>query len=243
MTFGLHHLDWSSPAPEANLACDEALLDRCEADSGPPVLRFWEAPGLFAVVGYANHVATEVDVNACRDAGVPILRRCSGGGAVLQGPGCLNYGLVLPLGLDPALASISETNRFVMDRHRSAVSELTGRPVEVRGHTDLAVGRLKFSGNSQRRKRKAVLFHGTFLLSFDLAAMEQFLRFPSKQPDYREGRTHMEFATNLDLPVAAVKDALLRCWNATQPLSDVPTKEIDTLVRNRYSQDSWNLRA
>lgn len=243
MLSSLCHLDWTSPAPEANLACDEVLLDQCEANSGPPVLRFWEAPELFAVVGYANHVATEVEVEACRAAGVPVFRRCSGGGTVLQGPGCLNYALILPLAFDPALASISETNRFVMDRHREVFSGLTGSSVEIQGHTDLAVGKLKFSGNAQRRKRRAVLFHGTFLLHFDLGTMQRLLRFPSKPPDYRQGRAHARFVTNLNLPAATVKIALSRCWNAHQPLSDVPTKEIDALTRSRYSLDSWNLRS
>jgi lipoate---protein ligase len=238
----LQHLDLTLPTAGENLACDEALLNRCDVNGGSPLLRFWEADQLFAVVGYANHVHTEVDLNACRGARVPILRRCTGGGTVLQGPGCLNYALVLPLELTPELESIAATNRFIMERHRQALEELAGRPVEVRGHTDLTVDSLKFSGNAQRRRRRAVLFHGTFLLSFDLEAMQKFLRFPSKQPDYRHGRKHAEFVTNLGLPAAAVKDVLKRSWNATHPPEPLPTDEISALVRTRYSQDAWNLR-
>src|SRR4029077_18373734 len=90
-------LDLTLPTPAENLACDEALLDQCEAGQGEGVLRFWEPPGLFVVVGYANPVATEVNAAACREHGIPIFRRCSGGGTVLQGPGCLNYALILKI--------------------------------------------------------------------------------------------------------------------------------------------------
>ena len=93
MTF----LDLTLPAPAENLACDEALLDWFEEQGGDGVLRFWEPDNYFVVVGYGNHVAIEANVPACEADGVPVLRRCSGGGTVLQGPGCLNYSLILKI--------------------------------------------------------------------------------------------------------------------------------------------------
>jgi lipoate-protein ligase A len=49
--------------PAENLACDEALLDECEA-TGQEMLRVWESPVHFVVVGYGNRIETEVD-SAC----------------------------------------------------------------------------------------------------------------------------------------------------------------------------------
>src|SRR5713226_6021948 len=72
---------------------------------------------------------------------------------------------------------------------------LPGDPVTVEGFTDLAVNGLKFSGNAQRRKRRCLLFHGTFLLDLDLALVEKLLRPPSRQPAYRENRSRAEFLT------------------------------------------------
>jgi hypothetical protein len=59
------HLDLTLPSPAENLACDEALLDWCEENGGEEILRFWESPETFVVVGYANKVATEVNVSGC----------------------------------------------------------------------------------------------------------------------------------------------------------------------------------
>ena len=72
-------------------------------------------------------------------------------------------------------------------------------PIAIRGHTDLAIGGRKFSGNSQRRRKHFLLFHGTFLLNFDLALIGELLRMPSKEPDYRESRKHADFLTNINV--------------------------------------------
>src|SRR5882672_8728147 len=112
----MNYLDFTLPTPAENLACDEALLNWAEQRGGPGIVRFWESPQPFVVLGYANKVKEEVDLAVCRELRVPILRRCSGGGTVLQGPGCLNYALVLKIDEDSPLQSIAGTNSFVMRR-------------------------------------------------------------------------------------------------------------------------------
>ena len=305
----MNFLDLTFPTPAENLAADEALLDWCDETGGPEMLRFWEPREHFVVVGYANKVATEVHTDACAESHVPILRRCSGGGTVLQAPGCLNYSLILRIIEGGSLASINSANRFIMERNRAAIERLlldtgrgqldaralsspspppgeeragvrrplvsisnpltpvlsplgrgegadpaaTARPrqnevntggsqLSIQGHTDLAVNGLKFSGNAQRRKKTHLLFHGTFLLHFDLPLVEKFLAMPSLQPDYRQGRRHPEFITNLPVSAAAVKQALCAAWSAAQPLENCPHDRIQSLVHDRYVTNGWNFK-
>ena len=73
----MKYFDGTYPTPAENLACDEALLNLCEEGRGGEVLRFWEPREPFVVVGYANRAAREVDLDACRTRGIPVLRRCS----------------------------------------------------------------------------------------------------------------------------------------------------------------------
>ena len=236
-------LDRTLPTPAENLACDEALLDWCEAGGGEEVLRFWDSREHFVVVGYANKVASEVNVPACEARGIPILRRCSGGGTVVQGPGCLNYALVLRITADGPTRNISAANQFIMERNRDAVQSAIGNrqsAISVRGHTDLASDVLKFSGNSQRRRRKYLLFHGTFLLNFDLRLIGELLRMPSRQPDYRQSRSHAEFVTNLSVLADEVKAALRQSWNAAGQFSGDVWSEIAMLVEQKYSKPEWN---
>ncbi|HZV34824.1 MAG TPA: lipoate--protein ligase family protein [Verrucomicrobiae bacterium] len=234
----MKYIDLTLPSPAANLACDEALLDRCEAGELDEILRFWEPQEPFVVVGYANPVEREVHIESCRKANVPVLRRCSGGGTVLQGMGCLNYSLLLRISEAGPLRGISGTNLFIMDRHQAALQSLVRGRVRVQGHTDLTLDNLKFSGNAQRRRKRFLIFHGTFLLNFDIPQIEQFLRMPSRQPDYRQNRAHSKFLTNLNLSSESLKSALRKTWNADSILPALPP--VPPALLEKYSSEAWN---
>ena len=259
---GMKLLDLTFPTPAENLACDEALLESCEDRAGLEVLRFWEPHEYFVVVGYSNPVEREVNVAACARRAIPILRRCTGGGTVLQGPGCLNYSLILRIDSNPALETVTGTNRFVMERNRAALEKLLSessrrkealspnvqRPtsnvqLSVGGHTDLAIDGRKFSGNAQRRKRGTVLFHGTFLLDFNLGLVSELLPMPSKEPDYRKRRPHGQFLMNLAVPADDLKAALCHAWSAIEEVKAFPEELTQKLVEEKYSTDAWNLKS
>ena len=87
-----------------------------------------------------------------------------------------------------------------------------------------------------------MLFHGTLLLKFDLQLIGELLRMPSLQPDYRQGRSHEAFVTNVNLPSENVKDALRTNWGVSGRLSISLGSEIAKLVEHKYSKPEWNLK-
>jgi lipoate-protein ligase A len=220
------------------------------AETGNPheFLWFWESKIPFLVLGYGQKTEIECNVNVCDTEKIPILRRCSGGGAVLQGPGSWNYGLVLSVSDHGPLTSITGANTWVMERNRRILETLLGQPVSIRGHTDLAVSRcgreLKISGNAQRRKRRTLLFHGTILRALDLSAISRFLRPPSVAPEYRAEREHQDFVTNTGLPREALEHAFITGWHAAS--SGAPAvrdrSEIEPWLSNRYGRTEWHRR-
>src|SRR5437016_2304978 len=132
----MKYCDLTLSTPAENLACDEALLQLAEEDGAAgEVLRIWEPVQYFVVVGYANRVTTEVNLPFCQTTTIPVLRRCTGGGTVLQGPGCLNYSLILRITESDPLQSIVATNNFILKQHQVALSELLQAPIELLGHT------------------------------------------------------------------------------------------------------------
>ena len=116
-------LELTFDEPAANLACDEALLEMMETGSSQgsydDCLRIWQAKRYFVVVGHSDRVQSNVNVAACSHYSIPFLRRISGGGTVVQGPGCLNYSLVLKM--SAPLRNIGDTFKYVLERHRPVV--------------------------------------------------------------------------------------------------------------------------
>ncbi len=239
----MKYLELTLPTPQENLACDEALLDFCEEGYENEILRFWEHTAPFIVIGYSNKAQTEANLDAARRANVPVLRRCTGGGAVVQGPGCLNFSLILRIPDRGPLAGITETNLHILNRHKDALARPCGlQAVAVQGHSDLTLGDLKFSGNAQRRKRRFLLFHGTFLLGADIELIERVLPMPSRQPAYRQNRRHRDFLTNVAVQRRAITEALKNSWHASEPFTDVPLDQIASLAKSRYSSDDWTFK-
>lgn len=234
----MKYLDLTLPSPAANLACEEALLELCEA-GGPECLRFWVAREPFVVLGYANRIARETRLAVAEAQGIPVLRRISGGGTVVQGPGVFNYAVILSTDR-PGLEGISQTNRYVLERVRAAVEAASGQAVVRRGDTDLCLAERKFSGNAQRRGRHALIFHGSLLIEPDFELMAALLPLPSRQPDYRAGRSHRDFLTALPVPMEWLKTRLRAAWHADEPLESVPHRRIAALVAQKYSQPAWN---
>jgi lipoate-protein ligase A len=233
----MYVLDLTLPTPEANLALDEALLLDAEAGRLGEGLRFWEAPSYAVVLGAACPLAAEVDEAACAREQVPILRRCSGGGTVLLGPGCLAFSLVLSM--EPlALRDVTHSYVYILERLRRTLLPAVPDLV-LAGTSDLAVGGLKVSGNSQRRMRSHLLHHGTLLYGFDTSRVQKHLHLPARAPAYRANRRHTDFLTNLPLSQLALKQALQTAWGANGELADWPSDRTNELVARKYANPAW----
>ncbi len=165
-----------------NMAVDEALLEDA-AGSGRAYWRFyqWQEPTLS--LGYFQEY--EEQARRYRERGLPMVRRLTGGGAILHDRE-LTYSVNLPR--DHPLARTRDELYGVV--HRSVVAVLsrwglepqlfvagTGRPArepflcfERRAPGDVLAGRSKVTGSAQRRRRGAVLQHGSVLLAASDAA-------------------------------------------------------------------------
>ena len=236
----MRFLDLTLPAPAENLALDEALLVAAEEGAGGEALRLWELPTYAVVVGSGGSVSIDVNRSACATDGVPVLRRASGGGTVLLGPGCLCFTLVLDYNRAPGLNEIPASNRYILARMVNALAPAVSARVE--GTSDLATGGVKFSGNAQQRKRRFFLHHGTLLCGFDLARVSKYLNAPERQPDYRRDRPHAEFIANLPVSVEEAKRLLVVEWQPDSDYALVPMAKVRELVEEKYSRDEWTHR-
>lgn len=219
--------DISFAQPEKNILFDEVLLYLAEHSEGErEVLRLWESPQVFVVLGLTGKLQEDVHLDRCQRDRIPVLRRSSGGGTVVQGPGCLNYSLILSKQKHPGINDLRKSYHYIIGKIITAFS-----PLNVHGVfmpiSDIALQETqkKFSGNAQKRGRNYILHHGTILYDFDLQFIERYLKIPRDVPEYRRDRGHLEFVGNIKLSSSQIKTALKGMYGHTLVTDKIEEEE------------------
>jgi lipoate-protein ligase A len=194
---------------EAALTREWAIFQAVEAGTANTLWHVWESARPVVVLGRHTVAAEAVLSEACRTDGVEIVRRFSGGGAVVLGAGCLNYAVALSLVARPHLDEVERS--FALILH--AIASSLGLAGLSRDGTDLVLDGAKVSGNAQRRGRRALIQHGTLLYDFDARLVTRYLREPARQPAYRGRRRHEAFMGNLPLTAETVRTRVLDAFD------------------------------
>jgi lipoate-protein ligase A len=171
---------------------EETILDEARAASALRTL-LWEPAAPVVVLGRANEAERECDLDACRDHGIPVVRRRGGGGAVVLAPGMLVISLAAPA---PSVDA-GRTFRRVNDRIIEGLRSLGIEDLSQRGISDVCLGDRKILGCSLLFARGFFLYQGCLLVAHDPTLITRLLRHPSREPAYRNGRPHDAFLTRL----------------------------------------------
>jgi len=224
--------DVSFESPEENVLFDDVLLHMAEQGQAGEVLRFWESPTIFVVLGRISKQEDDVNAQAVRKDAIKVLRRSSGGGTVLQGPGCLNYSLVLSKAKHPDIKDLHRSYEYILSRVVKAFKNL-GIETAYFPISDLALvdNQKKISGNSQRRSRQYILHHGTILYDFDLSLVNRYLKIPKDMPEYRKKRSHLDFVDNVSVLAENIKQALKDVYNVEKQERYISEEEKKYLMK------------
>ena len=217
--------DITLQTPQENILYDNVLLELAERGSAGETLRFWESSELFIVLGRIGNPAADLRVAKVLADRIPVLRRSSGGGTVVQGKGCLNYTLVLSKER-PEVRDLRRSYQFICGNIIAALKNC-GIDAAFRPLSDIALveGNKKVSGNAQKRSRKFILHHGTLLYQFDLEKIAEYLTMPKDIPEYRQNRSHLDFVANLKISAGALKNEITRNFNVTQEANCLSQEE------------------
>ena len=194
---------------QENILYDEVLFYLAEKEEAGESLRFWESSQLGIVLGRTGKTQEDINIENVVKNNISVFRRTSGGGTVLQGPGCLNFSLILSKDRDPQLNDLRKSYQIILNKIVSTLQKFDIKGM-FRPISDLAVepGEKKFSGNAQHRGRKYILHHGTILYQFSLPMIEKYLKIPKDMPPYRQNRGHLDFVTNVFLEPGLFKEAV-----------------------------------
>lgn len=229
-----------NPAAQ-NMAIDEALI---ESVGEVPILRIYRWRPAAVSIGYFQSMNEEVDFTKCREIGVDIVRRLTGGGAVLH-----EYELTYSFISRRYPQNIVESYKWICDAIVISIKRL-GFDASFVPLNDIVIAGKKVSGNAQTRRKGVLLQHGTILLGVDVNKMFSVLKVPSEKlrdkiiKDVKErvtslaGTTYDNMATSLKTSFAAKFEAKL----IDDTLSTEEISHARWLAERKYSSNEWNLR-
>jgi len=246
-------LDLEYPEAPVNLALEEALAREIGAGRSPPTLRLWRNRNA-AIIGENQAADQELQLQACRDLHVEVVRRFTGGGAVYHDLGNLNYSIGAR---KPTLSSLESQQMLIkhaLDCAVTTIRRLGLEPEPIPINTVMVSGR-KISGGAAAIRWGAVFYHGSILVSSDLDMIwkvlrqEEPLRLRGLVQSIRAPVISLEKALGRELSLDQVKNTLTRAFCEVFDASVAPQaatgREVSIaadLLKEKYSREEWNLR-
>ena len=233
--------------PHFALALEE-IAQRSVGEGGDPIIRFWKWKERAVTVGSFQNVEDEVYTKRCKEQGIPIIRRISGGGTMYHEPEKeFIFSIIAPPGI--LSRDIRESYRQVLGPIKDGLKRI-GIDSVIEDNNLMVDGR-KLSGSSQRRGAKAIINHGTLLYDADQDTMLRYIRGDKVIPSgkgtcsqYRPVTSVLENVNvSFDEVYQGIKEALIeRKEHHIYNWTDGEINEAEELVRTKYRDDKWNMK-
>ena len=245
-----------------NMALDEALLLGRLRDVSPPTLRFFSWQPATISLGYGQALDHRIDVAAAAALGIGLVRRPTGGSAILhEGPELeVTYSVAARTGDFEGAGDLLETYRWIGAALAAGINRL-GAPVEMvpvqpsdptamptfcfarTGSYELEVAGLKVVGSAQRRQGSGFLQHGAVMLG---AAPDRLRRVFPTERDPLTGMTTLEAVLGrcpaFDETMTALAEGFRAVHGLELTLGGLAAEEMElagSLVSEKYGTDRW----
>lgn len=172
---------------------DDQILTNCHKDLEAEIFIPEET---LVVLGNANDPEKECHLAHCKEDRVPVLKRYGGGGAVVLHSGCL----VVSLGL--WVKDYFRNDFYFCQVNKALISSLSAFHPDLEGVyqdgiSDLCFEGKKIAGTSLFRSRNYLLYQASILFDPKIELIERYLKHPTKEPEYRQKKSHRDFVTGL----------------------------------------------
>ena len=250
---GWRDFDWEivhekAVSPRMNLALDEVLTSRVGEGRRRPTLRIWEWEESAVVIGSFQSYRNEVDPEGAERHGFDVVRRISGGGAMLMAAGqIITYSLYVPASLVQGLTfadSYAFLDDWVLQALRSLGIDATYQPLN-----DIASPSGKIGGAAQKRLANGgVLHHATISYDIDGQVMAEVLRIGKEKLSDKGTTSAAKRVDPLRTQTGLTRAEIIDSFKATvRSLTDAEDGTIapdeysdaEALVESKFSTDAW----
>ena len=154
----------------------------------------WIPETCFVVLGASNNAEDALFVDKTFEDNIQVIKRPSGGQTVMLTPKNLIISVAFhdSANIQPKHIFEQINTLIILSLEKYGVNNLT-----TRGISDIAIDGRKILGSSIYRSKDSLLYHAVLNISEPASTFEKYLKHPTKEPDYRQGRKHSDFVTSL----------------------------------------------
>jgi lipoate-protein ligase A len=233
------------------LSVDDTLPCAVERCGSSPILHLYKfVPS--AIVGRYQAMEAALNLQRCKELGIEVNRRSTGGGTVIMGPTVMALGFGVPVD-HPGLKAGIEGVFSAMSQALVLGLKTLGVQATFRPKNDLEIGGRKIAGLSASLEgKRGILFHTSLLVDFDMNILSQIINTPLvKLKDkgyscFSERLTTVRLETGRDVQVEEVIDVTIKgfekffdCTFEESSLTDEELKIKEGFKRERYENPSW----
>jgi lipoate-protein ligase A len=225
------------------MAIEESILLAVNEGLSPNTIRFWRN-AKSVVIGRFQNVTNEVNVEACKVYGVKILRRFTGGGAVYQDRGNLNWTFVISCHSKLYPKTLSDLYDSTCKVVIEGLKHL-GVNAEFKPPNSIWVEGKKISGSAAYIKMNAALCHGTLLIDTDLTILSKALsrpRYPVTNIKNELKNHKLASISNIQRTILRSFEKLYRIEVEFGDLSEYEKELSKLLYKEKYKRGLWNFK-
>ena len=236
-----------------SLGIDEALLASVASKEVLPTIRLSRLTDCGVSVGYHQKIEDEVNVKLCNELGIPIARRLTTGGAVMQ-ENEIVYSVIVPIGSYLAPPDVDLSYELICNGIIAGLS-LLGINAGFKPLNDVVVNGRKISGSAQTRRSGVLLQQGTILVDVDVDKMFSVLKVNKEKlhgrslDEVKGNMTWVRRELGFDVPYTFIDEALKtgfsRAWDAefeNDEMNDAEMKDAEDIIEMYFGNVDWNYR-
>ena len=154
----------------------------------------WIPDKVYVVLGASNTPGMALNLDNVINDNITVLKRPSGGQTVILTP---NNIIIAAVFFDKNTMHPKEVFQHINKLILSTIEKTGINNLSLMGISDIAISGKKILGSAIYRSKDALLYHAVLNLGEPATTFEKYLKHPTKEPDYRLGRSHSEFVTSL----------------------------------------------
>lgn len=237
------YIESPSTDPHFNLALEQYVFD--DMDKNQEYFMLWQNNNAI-IIGKHQNTISEINQEYVKETGIQVVRRLSGGGAMYQDMGNLNFTFIVDDGKNLSNFDFSKFCTPIV----KALAKLNVT-AEINGRNDITIDGKKFSGNAQYTKHNRIMHHGTILYNSDTSVVAKSLKVSRDKIESKGIKSVQSRVTNVkdymkqDIPLFEFKKLLLQYMFEDGSLKEYKlTKEdiqkIKKIQKERYDTWEWN---